>query len=233
MTDQIKIWDLPLRVFHWSLVVCLLGSWYSIEIAEDMELHFYFGYASVTLILFRAFWGVIGTFYSRWPRLFFGPTSIWTYLVSFKGSPPQSAYPGHNPLGGLAILFMYGLLLIQVTTGLFSTDEYFFGPLASLVSSEWQGQFTQLHHQSFDALQILIGLHVLAIAFYHVIKHQDLIRPMLTGYKKRSDISPPYPTVRSDRLRRALFIFALSLGLTYVIVTQVADPVTLDPSLYF
>ena len=72
MTKSVKIWDLPLRLFHWALVLCVAFSWYTIEILEDLQLHFYSGYTLLGLLLFRLFWGFAGSHYSRFANFFLG-----------------------------------------------------------------------------------------------------------------------------------------------------------------
>lgn len=177
------IWDLPLRIFHWLIAILILGSWYSVEITYDMTNHMRIGYALLALVLFRMTWGVIGTNYSQFKNCIFSPKETFQYMKSFfhKESPK---YAGHNPMGAIAIFTMLMLLITQVTTGLFASDEFYvFAPFSLWVSEETSFKLTGIHRQSFDVLLGVIALHIVVVFYYLIFKKQNLIKAMLTGRK--------------------------------------------------
>ena len=179
---RVKVWDLPLRLFHWLLVIAIVGAWASAELSEDLgdnviEIHGKIGLFILGLVTFRIVWGFVGSTHARFLNFFPTPARIKAYLSG-------DVHPlGHNPIGALSVLALLALLVAQAVTGLFANDDIsFHGPLAALISSGVSDRITKLHHLGFDALFILIGLHIAAIFFYLHIKKTNLLRPMITGY---------------------------------------------------
>lgn len=230
-SETVFIWDFPTRLFHWMLVLSISWSWISIEILEDLEQHFWAGYTVLGLLVFRILWGCVGTYYARLKSLFFPPSEIIAYAKSLT-LPSSKKYPGHNPLGSLAVLAMLTLLAAQVGTGLFSTDDYSYGPLASLVSLDTIDRLTELHKSNFDLLQILIGVHVLAILAHNIFKKENLTAAMFSGRKLRNAITEPVKTVRSNRAVLAILLIAASAVAVYVVTLLLAEPMPLTNS-YF
>ena len=145
MSEQfsVKVWDLPTRVFHWSLLLAVFGSFYSVWVAEDMVLHSRFGYAILALCLFRLVWGFIGGHWSRFASFVPSWRRTRDYLSSTESLVAQ---PGHNPLGAWSVYAFLLLLLLQVASGLGSDDDVGFnGPLTPLLPSEWVSWFTFYH----------------------------------------------------------------------------------------
>lgn len=180
---RVPIWDLPTRIFHWLLVPLLIGMWYTSQDVMTMKWHMWLGYTLLSLLLFRIIWGVMGTRSSRFSNFLAGPVTVYRYLRNlFRGKSP--AYVGHNPLGGWSVMLMLGLLLFQGISGLFANDQIFTrGPFARMVSSSTSDTLTRLHQSNFDLLLIVIGIHVLAVALYWLIKRDNLVGPMITGRK--------------------------------------------------
>lgn len=172
-----SVWDGPTRLFHWSLVALIAFSWWSAD-ARHMDWHRYSGYAVLGLLGFRLLWGVIGGSTARFATFVRSPAAVLGYL---RGVEPSRH--GHNPLGALSVLAMLVLLVAQVALGLFAVDIDGFesGPLSDLVSFEAGRWAAAWHHRVFNALLALIVLHAAAIAFYLVIRHDNLIGPMITG----------------------------------------------------
>ena len=183
MERSIKVWDLPTRLFHWSLVLLFGGMWFTGEQGGNyLQYHIWSGEAIAVLLLFRLIWGVIGSETARFSQFVKGPAAIHAYLQG-KWTPR----PGHNPLGALMVLALLAVLLIQVGSGLLSTDvdSYTFdGPLARLVTSGLSESITHFHKLFFNFILLLVGLHVTAIVAYRVLKKQNLARAMLTGYQQ-------------------------------------------------
>lgn len=181
---QVKVWDLPVRLFH-GLLLALVGfSWWSGEQGGDrMNWHSWSGYAILTLVVFRIGWGFIGSDTARFVSFVRGPRASFTYLRSALKRQPK-AYLGHNPLGGWMIMALLLVLLIQVVTGLLGNDDSDYqAPLAHWLSHDASSLMTTLHAYNFDLLLILVGLHVVAVLTHVMLHRDDMLKAMLTGVK--------------------------------------------------
>jgi cytochrome b len=208
MTHQVRVWDLPTRVFHWTLAVCVISLVVTGQIGGSaMDWHFRFGYVVLTLLLFRLAWGLVGGHWSRFSSFLYAPSTVLRYLRG-QGGPELSA--GHNPLGAGSVFALLFFLLVQVATGLISDDEIAAsGPLTSLVPSTWVSQATWYHHSVGKlVLIVLVTLHVAAILFYLLRKRQNLVRPMLLGDK---EVEQALPSSRDDVRTRLLAIVLLAV----------------------
>ncbi len=181
-----KVWDVPTRLFHWALVGTVLTGLYLGEFRDfsTIQLHFYFGYATGGLLVFRLIWGVIGPAHARLSTLLPSPGALLGYIGGMFRRRP-SAVAGHNPVGALSVLAMLVALSVQVVTGLCSEDDGLFsqGPLAGYLDSATVLTMTALHHWSSRVVMALIALHLAAILFYRIWKHEDLVTAMVTGWK--------------------------------------------------
>ncbi len=175
----IRLWDLPVRLFHWLLVVAVIGAVATIKAGgEWMAWHERFGLAVLALLTFRVLWGFVGSRYARFTSFLPGPGAVRDYV---RG---QWRGIGHNPLGALSVLALLGLFGFQAVSGLFATDEIAYnGPLRSLVSSDWSDTLSSWHRRTEWYLYGLVALHVAAIVFYRLVRKEDLVRPMITGKK--------------------------------------------------
>jgi cytochrome b len=211
---QIRVWDLPVRITHWALVICVAGLYATGEFDWlDMQWHFRFGYGVLALLLFRLIWGVIGSEHARFSDFVRGPRAIAAYLRGWF-SPEHRSSIGHNPLGALAVLAMLALLLAQAVSGLFSNDEIeWYGPLSERVSASTSSWWTDWHHLGQKFLLAMIGLHLLAISAYRWFKRENLVRPMITGRKRRADGAD----ARWASVWLALLVFAACLALVWAI----------------
>ncbi|PRP70523.1 hydrogenase [Chromobacterium amazonense] len=191
MTQQVKVWDVPTRLFHWTLVVLFGAMWFCAEQGGDwLQYHIYCGVALASLLVFRLIWGVVGSQTARFSNFVRGPRTIVRYL---KGELPEREAPGHNPLGGWMVVVMLLALGAQVLTGLFAADvdSYLYdGPLAKHIDSGLAESATGAHKLLFNGLLGLVALHLTAIVLYRVVKKQNLVGPMLTGYKKMAGEKP-------------------------------------------
>ena len=180
MTTTVRVWDLPTRLFHWLLVILFGVSWWSAE-NRAMEWHVLSGTVLLGLVFFRLIWGLVGGSTARFASFVRRPRRVAAYL---RGS--ETAALGHNPLGGYSVIAMLLLLCVQIGTGLFATDidGLDSGPLAYLVSFDQGRSAAEVHDAAFNVLLTLVGLHVLAIAFYVVIRRRNLVRPMVTGTRR-------------------------------------------------
>lgn len=176
-----RIWDPTIRLFHWLLVALIAFSWWSGE-QHDMERHRLSGYAILALLVFRVFWGFAGPRTARFSSFVRGPGAVLAYVKSL-GSRKGHAADGHNPLGGWSVVAMLAVIALMVGAGLFASDVDGIesGPLATYVSFEQSETAADLHGTIFNGILALVGLHVLAVAFYLVWKRQNLVRAMITG----------------------------------------------------
>lgn len=185
-TEKRKVWDVPTRLFHWALVGTVLTGLYLGEYREfsTIQLHFYFGYATGVLLLFRLVWGIVGPDHARLSALFPSPKSLIAYLRNMFARRP-SGVAGHNPIGALSVLAMLAALSVQVVTGLCAEDDGLFsaGPLSGYLDSGMVLKMTALHHTSSRVVMALIVLHLGAILFYRFWKHENLVTAMITGWK--------------------------------------------------
>lgn len=177
---RVRVWDLPTRLFHWTLVLLIAFSWWSGD-ARRMDWHRYSGYAVLALLTFRIFWGFAGSSTARFTGFLRSPAATWRYV---RGLGPGGH--GHNPLGAWSVLAMLLLLLTQVGLGLFSVDidGIESGPLADRVSFDAGRAAADLHHIAFNGLLALVALHLAAIAFYATARRDNLLGPMITGVRR-------------------------------------------------
>ena len=215
-----RIWDLPTRLFHWALAVCVVALVVTAKVGGDaMTWHFRLGYAAFTLLLFRLAWGLVGGHWSRFVSFFPTPVRLSRYL---RGGATVHDQAGHNPLGALSVLAMLTVLCLQVATGLFADDEIAAaGPLTALVSGAMVALATTWHKTWGQYLVLgLAALHVLAIGFY-LLRRQNLITPMLVGDK---DLIAPVPAARDDAVTRllALLLLGVAAGVVWWVV-QLGD----------
>lgn len=222
--SSIRVWDIPTRLFHWGIVILLAFQWFSIEIMDDwMDYHELGGYALLTLILFRILWGFWGTLYARFSDFLHAPKHILTYIKTIHLADSRP-YAGHNPMGGIAVVVLLTLLLLQAVSGLFMTDDiFFYGPYYSAVNDEIQKLMSRLHNLTFDVLLWFIGIHIATIAYYELFKKQRLIKAMFTGEKH----GVTGDSINKQKVMLAVIVLALCVAGVYGLVVLWA-PETID-----
>jgi cytochrome b len=176
-TARIRIWDLPTRLFHWTLVICITGSFISVKVGGLwMDWHVRFGLITLWLIIFRLIWGVAGSRYARFNQFVRSPRTVWNYL---RGRIPHIA--GHNPLGAYSVIALLLSIGFQAFSGLFANDDVLTaGPLASLDES-WSATLTGLHKLNEWVLIGLVSLHIAAILWYRIKRRKNLVAAMIHG----------------------------------------------------
>ena len=207
----VRVWDLPTRLFHWTLAVCVVGLVVTANMGGNwMNWHLRLGYAVLTLLLFRVVWGFVGGHWSRFGSFLFPPATLWRYL---RGQGDTAHSVGHSPLGALSVFALLAVLLLQVGTGLVSDDEIAFsGPLSRFVSGDTVAAATGYHKNIGKFIVMgLVALHLAAILFYKLARKQSLVRPMLAGDKR---LNAPATNARDSAGTRllALGVFLVCAG---------------------
>ncbi len=203
------IWDLPTRLFHWSLVLLMIIQFGSAKWGWfDMQWHFYGGYATLTLLLFRVVWGLVGSESARFANFLRGPGAV---IRDLRGAQPAART--HSPLGGWSVLLMLLLMSLVVLSGLATSDDIdWFGPLTSKLDAATISFATYWHHRLTDALMWLIALHVIAIAGYEW-RGKRLVETMLHGRRELAGTG-----LRIVSKRRALLVLMVCAISVYALL---------------
>jgi cytochrome b len=215
----VRVWDLPTRLFHWTLALAIVGSVVTAKVGGNAAVwHFRLGFLVLGLLAFRLLWGLVGGYWSRFVRFVPTPGRLVRYLRSAPRADDHFDV-GHNPLGALSVLGMLGLLAVQVATGLVADDEIAnAGPLVRFVASETSLAATSWHKTWGQWLILgLVALHVAAIVFYRVAKGNNLVAPMLGGDKL---LAPGVPGSADGLRERGLAIVLAALcgaGVAWVV----------------
>ena len=222
MTDldqaPIRVWDLPTRLFHWTLALTVVGSVVSAKIGGNaMVWHFRLGFLVLTLIAFRLLWGVLGGRWSRFASFIYAPATVLRYLRG-QARPDEHLDVGHNPLGSFSVFALLGLLAVQVATGLVADDEIAnIGPLNRFVSSAIASRASSWHADYGQWILIsLVLLHIAAVLFYLFKKRHNLIRPMLVGDKPLPSTTPASADGLPQRLLALMLVLVCGAGAAWV-----------------
>jgi cytochrome b len=169
--QAIMVWDMPVRVFHWLLVICFAGAWLTSDSERLMMIHYAFGYTACLLVLIRLVWGVIGTRYARFSQFLKSPRAfIEHFIAMLRGHPHHDV--GHNPAGGLVMFALMILIIVIGFTGYLIVKDFF-------------ANFSSEVHEAVASLVLgLVVIHIIAAIGMSVIEKQNLIRSMVTGKKK-------------------------------------------------
>lgn len=206
-SHRVRVWDLPTRLFHWTLFACVVGLVVTAKTGGNaMVWHFRLGHVVLALLLFRLVWGLVGGRWSRFASFLHRPRHVLLYLRG-KGAPEWSI--GHSPLGALSVFGLLGALALQVLSGLTSDDEIAFaGPLTRFASGDWVSLATWYHKAVGQWLVIgLVALHIAAVLFYLWCKKQNLVGPMLQGDKH---LGTQAPASRDDAPARMLALAVMA-----------------------
>lgn len=227
MKKPVLIWDWPLRVFHWAFALCVSLAWLTSELGDDyIEQHMQLGYVIIGLITFRIIWGFVGPTHARFTSFVKGPKTVLAYLKN-----KQSPTAGHNPMGALMVLVMLLVFLLQSVSGLFIDDQVFSsGPYFGVLDSDMEKLMSSIHHTLGDIFPYLIGLHILAIVIYKLVKKEDLVTPMITG-KKEADELTEQQKISNSKWKLALVIALLVAAFVYWLVV-INPPAPVDDYFY-
>jgi len=218
---RLKVWDLPIRAFHWLLAGLVSYQLFSaLSEGGPEELHLTIGYILMALIIFRVLWGILGSHTARFTQFLHPPSKVFNY-VRQPETTPQS--PGHNPLGGYSVLLMLTLISVQIATGLLCDDEIMLsGPLSQYFSQTTISISNQIHEINAKLLVFVIGLHTVAIFWYQIIKRIDLITPMVTGFSRNIEDSKTHDPVLEKTIL-ATCLIAASVGVVLVFLAIVGE----------
>lgn len=179
---RVRVWDLPVRLFHWILVALLVALYLTGEYGP-LDLHMKFGQAVLVLVVWRVLWGLFGSETARFGRFLKGPAHALAYGRSLL-TPHPLPVAGHNPLGGLMVIALLLTILVQAGSGLFAYDDLGMkGPLYHLVAGSTASFFTSVHYYGIDVLIPLTVIHVTTALLYLLIKNENLIGQMVTGVR--------------------------------------------------
>jgi cytochrome b len=199
------VWDLPLRLTHWALVVTVAGAWITHYAGVQwFGWHRRLGYATLVLVTFRIVWGFVGTRHARFANFVRGPAAVLAFLRA-RG---RADTPGHSPLAALSVVAMLALLLVQALTGLFANDEIAnAGPFYGWVTQQTSNRISGLHATNSNLLLGLVALHIAAIGWYVFGLGRPLLRAMLTGRKDPREVATG-DEITGSRIALALAVLA-------------------------
>jgi cytochrome b len=180
--ELVKVWDLPLRIFHWLLV----AGFFIAYLTEDdlLTVHVWAGYLVTGLLVFRLVWGFIGNDYARFSNFLCSPAKSIAYLKDFVALKTQR-YIGHNPAGAAMIVLLLVNLMLTVITGfaVYGADQAA-GPLAAIGSAN-EEMWEEVHEFFANFTLILVVVHIIGVAVESYIHHENLARAMVHGFKKK------------------------------------------------
>ncbi len=210
---DVRVWDLPTRLFHWAIVVLLVALYVTWRM-NWMGWHVLGGEALLALVLFRVLWGFFGAETARFARFAASPRKALRHLAEFPHREPDTRV-GHNPAGAWMVFALLGLLLAEVLTGLYiNNDVANEGPFTEIAPASVANVITDLHAILWEVILGAVALHIFAIVAYAALKDQNLVGPMLTGKKRLPEtiIAP-----RQASLWLALLLLALAAGAAVII----------------
>ncbi|WP_108124727.1 cytochrome b/b6 domain-containing protein [Saccharospirillum mangrovi] len=210
MNAEVKVWDLPVRLVHWGLVLCLIVLFVSVNIGQ-MQVHFYAGYALSALLVFRLLWALVGTTYARWSSWNLSPRAVFRHLAELAHGKADAAL-GHNPAGAAMAVLLLLVLTIQAVSGLFfSDDAFWFGPF-NMDAPLWAIDLAAWFHPRLPALiLLLVSAHILAVLYHRIRFKEPLVEAMVHGRKPAMGNSP----ARSE-VNRYWLLFSLAAAVIWL-----------------
>jgi len=217
------VWDLPVRVFHWLLVLTVIALYTTAKLGTDWTpWHMALGKFMIGMLIFRLIWGLVGPRHARFANFIRGPGAMLKYL---KGGITSV---GHNPLGAGMVVLLLLLLVVQVSTGLFSTDDIvWFGPFYPAVSHDLAEKLTAIHHLNFKFIEAAVALHLCAIVYYHFVKKEALVPAMFHGGKPATYVAER-DAIASSQLWKALLVIAVAAGCVYLLLHAAPPPASVE-----
>ncbi|TAL79258.1 MAG: cytochrome B [Burkholderiaceae bacterium] len=173
LVSSVVVWDIFIRIFHWSLVVAFASAYLS---SDAGAIHHWFGYVVIGLISARLIWGVVGTKYARFVNFVPSPARFSAYMKDLQASR-EPRYLGHNPAGGAMIVMLLFMLGATGGTGWLLTTDMFWG------SDIIEG----LHAVCANTVLALIGVHLAGVALASWRHRENLVKAMFTGRKRMDE----------------------------------------------
>jgi len=185
-TKLVKVWDLPIRAFHWLLVAGFFVAYLTEE--ELLTVHVWAGYLVLGLLIFRLLWGFVGNDYARFASFLCSPAKSFAY-VKDATALKSKRYLGHNPAGAAMIVLLIISLLLTVLSGLvvYAADQNL-GPLAGMVGSSNEKLWEEAHEIMANFTLLLVIVHVAGVAFESLVHGENLVKAMWNGYKKSDNV---------------------------------------------
>ncbi len=193
--QPVRVWDAPVRVFHWLMVLCFAGAYITAESEVWRLVHVTLGYTMAGLVAFRLVWGVMGSRYARFASFVRGPQAVLAYVRSMLRGQPEH-HTGHNPAGALAIVAM-----LLLTAGIAASGWVVYNDLAG----EW---VAELHEVLSHAMLLVVGIHVAGVMVASALHGENLARAMVTGRK----LGTPADAIRNTWRVVAVLLLAAVLG---------------------
>lgn len=194
-SQRILVWDAPVRVFHWLLVLSFFGAYFTAESERWRLVHVTLGYTAGGLVAFRLLWGLIGTRHARFASFVRGPAAVKRYLGTLLHGRPEH-HTGHNPAGALAIVGLLALTCVTVVLGWATYSE---------LGGDW---LEEGHELAGNVMLALVGVHVAAVLVASWLHRENLVRAMVTGRK----LGTPTDGIRSAWGALAALMLAAVLG---------------------
>lgn len=193
------VWDAPVRVFHWLIVLSFAVAWLSAESERWQLVHVTAGYTMAGLVAFRLLWGLVGTKHARFGDFVRGPRAVLGYLKSLVGGRPEH-HAGHNPAGGLAIVALLVLAALVTATGWANYSE---------LGGDW---LEEVHEALASGMLALVIVHVVAVFASSWLHRENLVGAMIHGRKP----VPPQEGIRSAWRSVAALMLVAVLGFWYL-----------------
>jgi cytochrome b len=196
---NVLIWDAPVRVFHWLMVLCFAGAYITAESETWRLVHVTLGYTMAGLVAFRLVWGLAGTPYARFASFVRGPKAVMAYVRSMLSGQPEH-HIGHNPAGALAIVAMLALTVGIGATGWATYND---------IAGEW---VAKVHELAANTMLLVVGVHIAGVVIASLLHKENLLRSMVTGRK----LATPAQGIRSAWRTVAALMLVAVLGFWYV-----------------
>ena len=215
---KIKVWDIPTRVFHWTLVIITVAC-FAVSFFEELIIyHAYLGEAVFGLMIFRIGWGFIGGKYSRFISFIKGPKVVFNRLFEILTFTPHPTV-GHNPVAAwmfIAMLAVFGFLGVS---GLFMLGgQELIGPLANQITHETAFNLATLHYWVAWILALMVGIHISAAIIDSIINRQNIIKSMFTGIKDYHDLKERPFTDSGQTLKKSFIGIVVLLTCGFIIL---------------
>lgn len=207
--QSVLVWDFPVRVFHWLLVISFAGAWLTSESEAQQMIHYAFGYSACALVVFRIIWGMVGTRYARFGQFMKGPEEILTHVKALlKGKLHLGL--GHNPLGALAMVALMGFILLIGLTGYWNVKGF----LGDLMG--------EAHELITSVTLAVVVIHVAAAVIMSLIQKENLVKSMFTGRKQ----GLPKEGIRFPQYLIGLFLMLAWVYFFYMVVSSAIPELT-------